>query len=121
VELLDIYPTLAEVCGLEGTPPNLQGRSLRPLLDNPNAAWDKPAISQVRRASAGSPVDGYSMRSERYRYSQWNGGSLGEELYDYEKDPRELRNLATDPRVSGLKASMHQRLNEILALRRAHR
>jgi uncharacterized sulfatase len=121
VELLDIYPTLAEVCGLEGTPPNLQGRSLRPLLDNPNAAWDKPAISQVRRANAGSPVDGYSMRTERHRYSQWNGGSLGEELYDYQKDPRELRNLATDPQVSGLKASMHQRLNEILALRRTHR
>jgi uncharacterized sulfatase len=61
------------------------------------------------------------MRTERYRYSQWNGGSLGEELYDYEKDPRELRNLATDPQVSGLKASMHQRLNEILALRRTQR
>jgi Arylsulfatase A and related enzymes len=72
VELLDIYPTLAEICGLHDTPSNLQGRSLAPLLKDPNSAWDKPAISQVQRAGAPNrPVRGYSIRTERYRYTSW--------------------------------------------------
>jgi uncharacterized sulfatase len=111
VELLDIYPTLAEVCNLKGAPAGLHGRSLAPLLVNSNAAWDKPAISQVHR---GAKVRGYSMRTERYRYSQWNDGELGEELYDYQQDPRELRNLATDPDSAGLKAGLKRQLNDIL-------
>jgi hypothetical protein len=63
---------------------------------------------------------GYSMRTERYRYSQWGAdGSLGEELYDYEKDPRELRNLAKDAGAEPLRAGMHKRLGEILRSRPA--
>src|SRR3989440_4242440 len=78
VELLDIYPTLADLCGL--TPPsNLEGKSLRPLLDDPKAAWTQPAITQVLRA--GSKTMGYSIRTERWRYTEWNGGEAGTELY----------------------------------------
>jgi iduronate 2-sulfatase len=118
VELLDIYPTLAEVCDLKGAPSKLHGRSLSPLLANANAAWDKPAISQVMRQKGKDPVFGYSMRTERYRYSMWKDAEYGEELYDYEKDPRELKNLAKDPASASLKSGLKKRLNEIIAARR---
>lgn len=111
VELLDLYPTLAEVCGLKGTPTNLHGKSLAPLLANANAPWDTPAMSQVARSQK---VRGYSIRTERYRYSEWGeGGELGEELYDYEKDPRELKNLAKDPAAAQIRAGLQKRLHEM--------
>jgi uncharacterized sulfatase len=92
VELLDIYPTLADLCGL--TPPkNLAGKSVRPLLDNPEVAWEKPAFTQVWRG--GYP--GHSVRTERYRYTEWDGGKKGAQLYDYSKDPEEKQNLVDDP------------------------
>ena len=102
VELLDIYPTLADLCGLIA-PPNLAGRSLRSLLDNPAARWDRPAFSQVWRNGFG----GYSVRTERWRYTQWDiGGSRGEELHDYVADPGELQNFAADPARAAIKAEM---------------
>lgn len=91
VELLDMYPTLAAGCGLTGTPSNLHGTNIAPLLANPAARWDRPAITQVAR---GPKVMGHSIRTERYRYTFWNGGQEGEELYDYQTDPREMKNLA---------------------------
>ena len=91
VELVDLYPTLADLCGL--TPPeNLAGRSLRPLLDDPEAEWSKPAFTQVWRGS----VPGHSVRTERYRYIEWDGGKAGAQLYDYDTDPAEQRNLVKD-------------------------
>jgi len=91
VELVDLYPTLADLTGL--TPPkNLEGVSLRPLLANPAAAWKLPAFTQVQRGA--SP--GHSVRTERWRYTEWDGGAKGAELYDEEQDPHELRNLAAD-------------------------
>lgn len=117
VEFLDIYPTLSNLCGLSGAPDNLNGASLMPLLDNPNAPWDRPAISQVRRAAQGKIVDGYSLRTERYRYSMWDAGREGEELYDYSGDPRELKNLATDSASAGIKLKLKSRLETILRSR----
>ncbi len=113
VELLDIYPTLAELCGLRDTPANLHGRSLAPLLRNANARWDKPAVSQVHRPGGGKPVMGYSLRTERYRYSFWREGSEGEELYDYDRDPRELRNLAGDAASAPVKSKLRASLETI--------
>ena len=98
VELVDMYPTLAELCGLPA-PPGLEGRSLRPLLDDPRARWDKPAITQVARGSG--PTErfmGRSVRTERWRYTEWDGGKKGAELYDHDADPHEYRNLAADPK-----------------------
>lgn len=117
VEFLDIYPTLSRLCGLSGVPDNLHGASLTPLLDNPSAPWDRPAISQVRRAAQDKIVDGHSLRTERYRYSMWDGGREGEELYDYSMDPRELKNLAGDAASAGLKARLKGRLETILRTR----
>jgi uncharacterized sulfatase len=115
VELLDLYPTLADVCGLSGAPSNLQGRSMKPLLANAQAPWSKPAITQVRRAGgARSFVHGYSLRTERYRYTEWGeDGKLGDELYDYQTDPREVHNLAKEATAAALKAKLKAQLTAI--------
>lgn len=92
VEFVDIYPTLADLCGLSADK-GLEGVSLRPLLDNPAAKWDRPAYTQVMRG--GTP--GHSVRTQRWRYVEWDNGKQGRQLYDHERDPRELTNLADDP------------------------
>jgi len=112
-EHLNIYPTLAEMCELQSVPANLQGRSLVPLLQDPDAPWDHPAVTQVTRRSESGPVMGYSVRTERYRYTMWAGGADGEELYDYQEDPRELKNLANDSNSSGLKVKLRSQLEKI--------
>ncbi|MCW5965498.1 MAG: sulfatase-like hydrolase/transferase, partial [Bryobacterales bacterium] len=118
VENLDLYPTLASLCGLS-LPRHLHGKSLEPLLRDPRAAWDRPAISQVRRGNQQRPVDGYSIRNERYRYSMWDDAREGEEFYDYVTDPREMRNLAReDGAHKAIQQQMAARLRTILAERR---
>jgi uncharacterized sulfatase len=119
VEFLDMYPTLADLCRLKDVPDGLHGKSLRPLLENPRAAWARPAVTQVQRARKPEPVRGYSMRTERYRYTQWDDGREGEELYDYSKDPRELKNLASEPAAERLKSGLRRQLQSIIAARRA--
>jgi len=97
VELLDIYPTVADWAGLE-KPKGLEGYSLRPLLDAPtSAAWNHPAYAQVTRGKAGQRIMGYSVHTERYRYTEWDGGKAGAELYDHKADPDEFHNLVADP------------------------
>lgn len=118
VEALDFYPTLGDLAGLRHLPEYLQGKSLRPLLDNPGARWDRPAVTQVLRRQGGQRVMGSSIRTERHRYTMWNEGSEGEELYDYERDPRELKNLAGDGGAAPVKANLRARLDQILERRR---
>ncbi len=98
VELVDLHPTLADLCGLP-TPPNLDGKSLKPLLTDPAAAWTKPALTQVRRGGGKNAAAyfGRSVRTERHRYTEWDGGTRGVELYDYSIDPGETKNRAADP------------------------
>jgi len=103
VELVDIYPTLADLCGL--TPPaNLAGKSLRPLLDNAEASWDKPAFTQVWRGG----FSGHSVRTVQYRYTEWDHGDKGAQLYDYSKDPQEQQNLVADPAYIQVVAELKQ-------------
>jgi iduronate 2-sulfatase len=95
VELVDLYPTLADFCDVK-PPANLEGKSLRPLLKNTKAKWDRPAFTQQVRNDGTKRVMGYTVRTERWRYTEWDGGRLGAELYDHEKDEHEWRNLAKD-------------------------
>ena len=103
VEFVDIYPTVAELCGLP-LPPHLEGVSLKPLLENPHARWDRPAYTQVDRRG----IPGHSVRTERWRYVEWDNGRQGRELYDHFRDPQELHNLANDPRYASVVERMHQ-------------
>jgi uncharacterized sulfatase len=111
VELLDLYPTLADLCGLP-RPEGVEGSSLRPLLDNPDASWRLPAYTQVARGGQGQAFMGRSVRTERWRYTEWDEGRRGVELYDQDRDPHEYRNLANDPdhaaRVQELKALLRR-------------
>lgn len=91
VELIDLYPTLVELCGLP-SPANLEGRSLVPFLQDPNAPSHRPAFTTTIH----SGVLGRSVRTERWRYTEW-GETGAAELYDHEADPGEYRNLAADP------------------------
>jgi len=108
-ELVDLYPTLADLCRLEA-PPHVSGKSLRPLLDDPNKPHKEAAVSQVNRGGRDS-VRGYSVRTERWRYTEWNDGKQGSELYDHTVDAHEYHNLADDPAhlttVANLRRLMH--------------
>ena len=115
VELIDVYPTLAELAGLSA-PRELEGMSLKPLLDDPNGAWDKPAITQVRRGAPKMPVPGYSIRTERWRYTEWDGGEKGTELYDHENDPQEHTNLADDPKHAKTVAELQAQLRKVIGV-----
>lgn len=92
VELVDLYPTLADLAGID-PPPGLAGASLRPLLADPAAARDRPAFTQVKRGT----FFGHSVRTERWRFTGWDNGRKGVELYDHAADPGEYRNLADEP------------------------
>lgn len=96
VEFVDIYPTVAALAGVPA-PANLAGRSLVPLLENPTRAWSGRAFTQVLRPNDGHPLMGRSVRTERWRYTEWDNGRAGVELYDHDHDPHEFNNLARDP------------------------
>lgn len=109
VELLDIYPTLADLCK-RPAPLHLEGKSLKPLLDNPQAKWDQPAYSQVDRGPANQRFTGRSVRTERWRYTEWDGGKQGAELSDHVNDPHEYHNLATAPAAEKTRTALQQLL-----------
>jgi arylsulfatase A-like enzyme len=92
VELLDLYPTLIELCGLPAIE-GLQGVSFASLLKNPDAEWKHPAFS-MSNSSAGI---GKTVRTERWRYTEWQEGANGHVLFDEQADPHEMKNLADDP------------------------
>jgi arylsulfatase A-like enzyme len=95
-ELIDIYPTLAELCGLP-RPDHLEGASLVPVLNDPKKHVKSAAFSQYPRGGA----MGRSIRVARYRYTEWRQQKtkaiVARELYDHRTDPMENVNIAGDP------------------------
>ena len=105
VELVDVYPTLAEACNLT-IPEELEGQSFVPLLKNPNQNWKNCVYSQFPRPRTGSrhsghgDVMGYAVRTSRYRYVEWREWDtkklLATELYDHDSDPLESINISQE-------------------------
>jgi uncharacterized sulfatase len=110
VELVDLYPTLVDLAGIE-PPAGVAGRSFRPLLDDPAQLGKQAAFTQVERAGGGRTV-----RTDRWRYTEWRGGAQGVELYDHSADPEEYHNLAGRPETAlierELKYLLHNNANE---------
>ena len=110
VSQVDLFPTLAALCDVDA-PKNLQGQSLAALLADPSTTGRGWAVTQVIRGSnlgrvspksdagagAKRQFSGYSIRTSRWRYTEWDEGREGRELYDHDSDPKELTNLASLP------------------------
>jgi arylsulfatase A-like enzyme len=93
VDFMHIYPTLCDLAGLP-IPAHIEGASIRPLLENPKAAWERPAIITYQR-------NNHAIRSDKWRYIRYADG--GEELYDHDNDPLEWKNLANDSKYESVK------------------
>ncbi|MBN1845139.1 MAG: sulfatase [Sedimentisphaerales bacterium] len=108
-EFVDIYPTLCQACGLQ-TPGHLEGLSFLPLTVDPDRPWKQAAFSQYPRGR----IMGYSLRSRRYRYTEWQDRSsrevLARELYDHQDDPGENRNCARLPEYADTVKQLSEQL-----------
>ena len=93
VDYLSIYPTVCEIAGVS-TPSHVKGPSLMPLLEDPTAPWEHVALCTHGKGN-------HAVRDARYRYIRYANGD--EELYDHESDPMEYENVATDPKLAGVK------------------
>lgn len=118
VELVDLYPTLAELSGLP-VPEGLEGTSLAPLLTRPDQAWKSAVFSQFPRPwqYKGEPeIMGYAIRTDRYRYVEWRNFKTGEvkatELYDHQIDPDEVDNIVNGAANTALVGELKQQLSE---------
>jgi len=103
VEFVDIYPTLADMCRLKNTPPDLEGISFKPLLDDPDMPWKEAGFVQVSRN------DGRAVKNDRWRYTEWDDSGL-RELYDTYNDPIEYVNLYNEPAYADVVLYMQELL-----------
>ncbi len=104
-ELVDLYPTLADLAGLPA-PDTLQGTSLKPLLVDPQSpSWTKKQAFTISRSG------GESIRTAEWRFTQWGFGDAGTELYDLKKDPGEFTNQAENPEYASVMKKLRAQLN----------
>jgi uncharacterized sulfatase len=115
VELMNLYATLAELAGLP-VPPTVEGKSIATLLRNPGAPWERPAYCVVTRGEAKL---GRAIYTERYRYTEWDEGRAGVELYDHAGDPHEYRNLSGNNDYAGVEAELKKQLAAVRPVRRS--
>ncbi len=106
VEAVDLYATLTDLCGLP-RPSGIIGESLKPLLNNPQAKWNQPAYTVTK---FGQNI-GKAVRTERWRYAEYDDG--GAMLFERQKDPHELKNLANDPAQAKVVAAMKKLLEQM--------
>ncbi|TXG39092.1 sulfatase [Seonamhaeicola maritimus] len=104
VSLLDVYPTLVELCGLPINDAN-EGRSLTSVLKNPKAKWDDMALTSKAKGM-------HSLRNERYRYTVYPDGF--EELYDHDNDPNEWKNIAAKSSANSVLEMFRRELKQML-------
>jgi iduronate 2-sulfatase len=116
VEMIDLYPTLVSLCGLPARS-GLDGIDLSPLLEDPTRPSKPAAYTVVARTNDPSVNQsqvmdflGRSVRTDRWRYTEWDGGKRGVELYDHESDPHEWNNLAHEPQLAEIIRQLHQLL-----------
>ncbi|RKU23968.1 hypothetical protein C6503_01750 [Candidatus Poribacteria bacterium] len=106
-ELVDIYPTLCGACQIP-IPPQLEGTSLMPVIEQPTRRWKTATFSRFR----GAGINGVSIRTERYRYTERGANArYGRELYDYDADPNETVNIANLPENAELVTHLSERLH----------
>ncbi|HET6424850.1 MAG TPA: sulfatase [Planctomycetaceae bacterium] len=122
VSHVDLFPTLTELCGVSA-PKNLQGQSLVPMLKDSTATGRGWALTQVSRGGGqaraavttnvgaeGNRFFGYSLRTPRWRYTEWDEGRKGRELYDHDTDAREITNLAEKPEHAATVAELSEQM-----------
>lgn len=109
VELMSLYPTLTELAGLK-CPSTVESASIAELLRNPDAPWRHPAYCVVTR---GQGTLGRAVYTDRYRYTEWDEGKGGVELYDHENDPHEYRNLSGKREHAAVEAALKRELASI--------
>ena len=117
-ELVDLYPTIAELCDL-APPDHLRGHSVVPVLKDTShsgkagamtVAWSRGG--RMHKEIRGKKIKGYTVRTLRYRYTEWGRGEFGTELYDYQADPEEFTNLAESKKHSQIVARLKNLLKE---------
>lgn len=111
VQSLDIFPTLCELCGIT-PPPGLQGHSLTVLLQDPQSAWDHPAFSVIGNNNR---LAGAAIRTERYRYAEYEEGKEGAMLFDEQQDPHEMVNLIDQPEVAEVQRDLSNQLRQFIS------
>ena len=117
VEMVDLYPTLLNLCGVK--PPEnqkLAGQSLRPLLENPNGSGKEYAFTMVTRGKGNKTLIGRSVRTAHWRYTEWDEGREGIELYDETQDPEENHDLSKNPKYPDILVSLKKYFEKLPAI-----
>jgi len=108
VELIDLYPTLAELCGLP-KPDRQSGESIARIVKDPNAAFERPAYSYTVYGKS----FGRSIQTSKWHYVEWDDGKSGNMLYAIDEDPHELKNLSNDPKYAKTVEEMKKILSRL--------